>query len=89
MNNLRKKILSITTIVLLLSLAGLTLGATPASANDKSASYIFVTATPNPIGLGQSIPVVIFMSAVTPDAVEHTGSKMARRNRRHHQPMNH
>jgi hypothetical protein len=75
MKNTRTKILSIITTVLLLSLVGMMFGAMTVNADDNSASYIFVTATPNPIGINQNIQVVIFMSAVTPDAVEHTGSR--------------
>jgi hypothetical protein len=64
-------------LLVLMTISGLTLGvsSTFAQENAKSASYIFVTATPNPIGQGQNIGVVVFMSAVTPDAVEHTGSR--------------
>ncbi len=76
MKNSKTKKTIILTLLVLMAVSGLTLGINSAiAANSKSASYIFVTATPNPIGLGQSIQVVIFMSAVTPDAIENTGSR--------------
>ncbi|HTY74057.1 MAG TPA: PQQ-binding-like beta-propeller repeat protein [Candidatus Nanoarchaeia archaeon] len=69
-----KSIFVAVALILLLSVSALAIGAQSVQAqSSQSAIYMFVTATQ--AGLNQNIQVVAFMSSVTPDAVENTGSR--------------
>jgi len=61
-------------LILLLSVSTLAIAVQTVEAQSSPAAiYIFVTATA--AGLNQNIQVVVFMSSVTPDAIETTGSR--------------
>jgi hypothetical protein len=70
------KVLTAVTLILLMTMSAFAFTPPPVKAQASSSSatiYMFITATN--AGLGQNMQVVVFMSSVTPDAVENTGSR--------------
>lgn len=75
MKNSKIKKTIVLTLLLLMTISGVTLGIESVIAQEVAHAAIYPFVAVTPAGLNQDIIVVIFMSSVTPDAIEHLGSR--------------
>jgi len=71
----KAKVSIVATLILLLSVSALAVGLQSAQAQQSSPAAIYIFIATTNAGINQNIQVVIFMSSVTPDAIENTGTR--------------
>lgn len=74
MKPLRKRVLTTTTLILILTMAALMASMPPASAADVP-SYAFLTVLPNPVGVNEQVFVSMFLSEPPPTAAGAQGDR--------------